>query len=242
MSARENDGHYVLSGTKALVSNAPACDFAITYAKTSDTPKGYYGHSTFIVNIDEASVTIGNRENLMGLQSLEVADVHFNDTKLGAAALLGNRDEGIGVILKIMELMRIANSAVALGVAERAYDEALQYSKMRKINSTLMCDMPSVQFSIAEMKSKIEIMRLATFYAAHLIDLGDQKLSLHSSIVKYHVTEKANEICNTALQLFGGNGYVKGNTIERLYRDVRATMIIGGTTELLMSAIFKLFL
>jgi butyryl-CoA dehydrogenase len=173
----------------------------------------------------------------MGLDSLKIADIAFNNVRVHKSNILGTVGEGFKVIIKTMELMRIANAAVSLGIAERAYYEALDYSKMRKISNSPMCNMQIMQYKLANMKSALQIMNISTFYPAYLFDLNPSYVEFDSSVAKYFVTEKAKEVCDIALQMFGGYGYIKGYTVERLYRDVRIMTILGGTSELIQAII-----
>ncbi|GAE86874.1 acyl-CoA dehydrogenase [Acetivibrio straminisolvens] len=175
----------------------------------------------------------------MGLQSLKIADIHFDNVKLHKSSLLGTEGKGINVMMKSMEIMRISNSAVALGIAERAFEEAVAYSKLRQVNSVPMYKLSTVQFELAEMKAKLELMRLAVFYTSELLDNNTPGILNYVNTCKLKTTEYAKEICDRALQIFGGYGYVRGYTVERLYRDVRILSIIGGTSESLKWSIFN---
>lgn len=231
---KENDD-YILNGTKTMITDAFYGDYALVFAKTSENPRGFEGYSMFIVDLkDNPGVTVGKEEETMGLQSLKIADLHFHNVKVPRSALLGTEGEGIHVMLKALEMMRISNASVALGIAERAYEEALQYSKIRQINSAPMTSLQSIQFILADMKTKLEWMRLGVFYAAELVDAQIPNVLQYASMCKLKTTEYAKEICDQALQLFGGYGYVRGYTVERLYRDVRIFSIIGGPSESLL--------
>lgn len=237
-TAHRDGDYYILNGTKTMITDAPFADYAMVFAKTAERPNGFDGYSTLIVDLkDNPGVTVGKEEETMGLQSLKIADIHFQNVKVPVSGLLGPEGRGIDVMMKALEIMRISNAAVAMGIARRAYGEILNYSKIRQINSVPMANLQSIQFEMAEMKTKLEWMKLAVFYTTQLLDAELPNGLIYVNMCKSKTTQWAIEICDRALQLFGGYGYIRGYTVERLYRDVRIFNIIGGPTESLQWAI-----
>lgn len=231
---------FALSGTKSMITDAPNGKYAIVYAKTDKSAQGYEGYSTFILDIQNSpGVLIGELEQTCGMRSLQVADIHLDNVSVNSKNLLHKSGKGIEVISKAMEVMRIANAAVACGIAERAYEEAVEYAKNRLINGKPMFEMQVTQHELAELRANLEVIKLATFYTAELFDKRKKEIMLYSSITKLQVAENAKNICDRALQIFGGYGYIQGYTVERLYRDVRLLSIIGGINEMLKWSIAR---
>lgn len=236
--ARQEGDFYILNGTKTMLSNINVSDYALVYAKTDEASMGFMGNSAFVVNLKETQgITLTKEEDTLGLHSLKVGGVKFDNVKIPQSSLIGPKDQGFIVIGKTLELMTISNSAVALGIAERAYIEAVNYTKVRCVNGKPMCKMEAIQLEIADIKMKLAWLRLIVFHTAHLFDVQDPKVGHYLSVTKNIVTETAKEICDRALQIFGGYGYMEGYVVERLYRDIRAFTIIGCTTEVHKSVI-----
>ncbi|MCR4441816.1 MAG: acyl-CoA dehydrogenase family protein [Peptococcaceae bacterium] len=228
---------FVLNGSKSMITNAPFADFAMVAATSEEPVEERERLSAFIVDLKSPGVEIGQAEETMGLQSLRIADMFFNNVTLDEGSLLGKVNQGMEIITNATNLARISNCAIALGIAERAYEEALAYAKIRKIYSTYLIDMQYVKYNFADMKADLELMRLATFNAASLFGQAGQNDFLNCCITKLKITEKAKAICDYCLQLFGGYGYIRGNILERLYRDIRAVTILGGDPDRIKSFI-----
>jgi len=224
-------GRFVLNGCKTMITNAPFADFALVAATSEEPVEERERLSALIVDLKRPGVEIGPAEETMGLQSLRIADMYFNDVVLDEGSLLGKVNQGMEIITNATNLARISNCAIALGIAERAYEEALAYAKIRKIYSTPLIDMQYVRYKFADMKADLGMMRLATFNAASLFGRSGQNDFLNCCLTKLKITEKAMAICDYCLQLFGGYGYMRGNILERLYRDIRAVTILGGDPD-----------
>jgi len=232
VTARKEEENYIINGTKTMITDAHIADFALALVQTGGPNDGMFGMSAFVINLkDNPGVTIGGHENTMGLRSLRLSEIHFNECKVHKSQLIGEENYGFMVIGKSIEIMNISNAAVALGIAERAFEEAVKYTKVRKVNGQLMCKMGSVRFEIAEMKASLEQIKLDVYYTAQLMDERDVNTMSYLAITKYKATETAKWICDKSLQLFGGYGFTKGYVVEKLYRDVRAFTIMGCSTE-----------
>lgn len=229
------EGKYVLKGGKHLIAGLEFANYALVNALLN-------GKSTiFIVDLKQLEgVEIREISESMGMQSLRMWDINFNNVYLHENSILGGASKGFEVIAKVMELMRIANSAIAFGGAQRAYTETVLYCKNRTISREIMYDMQYIRYKLAEMKAELEVMELLTFYTAEQYENSIENQFVRSSLVKYYVTEKAKKICDSSLQFFGGNGYIKNNIVERLYRDMRVMTIAGGSSESLLDIITRI--
>lgn len=228
------NGSYVLKGKKHLIAGLEFSDYALVNALLN-------GENTiFIVDLHQENVEVQEINESMGLQTLKMWDIKFDNVNLSESSILGGPSKGFEVIAKVMELMRIANSAISLGGAERAYAETVSYCKNRTISKELMYDMQYIRYKLAEMKTDLEIMKLSVFYTAEQYQNCIEKQFVISSLLKYYVTEKAKKICDSALQFWGGNGYLKNTIIERLYRDMRIMTIAGGSSESLLDIISRI--
>lgn len=232
VTARKEGDYYIINGSKTMITDAHIADFALTLVKTGESSEGMGGMSAFIIPVkNQKGVIIGSSESTMGMKSLKMSEIHFEECKVHKSQLIGTENFGFMVIGKSIEMMNISNAAVALGIAERAFDEALNYTKVRKIDGILMSQIGAIRSEIAEMKARLEQMRLDVFYTAYLMDLKVVNTMSYLAITKYKVTENAKWMCDKALQLFGGYGYTKGYVVEKLYRDVRAFTILGCPSE-----------
>lgn len=235
------DGDKVyLNGTKSFVTGGKYADYAIVMATTSEEGPEMERLTFVIVDLKNTlGVTIGQEQTTMGLNTISLVEINFNNVELTKEDILGPVNGGGKVLLTFGTYMRLGDSAIGLGLAERAYSEALEYVKVRTFMNQPLLYLQTVQHQLAQMKADLEMMRLAVYYAAEKASEGNMAAGLMTTITKLNVTEKANEICDKCLQLFGGYGYVKGNTIERLYRDVRGMTITGGHSEKMKMVISK---
>lgn len=239
--ATQDGDYFVINGTKSMITNASNGDYALVFAKTTENPVMLDGYSLFFVDLkDNENVTIGKDEETMGLESARVAEIYLDNVRVHKSNMLGALDKGFFTFLGTMNTMRLATSSIALGLAERAYEEALEFSKTRVVGDSLTLNQTqSAQFKLADMKAQLELTKLATFYNAHLMDQQDENTAMYAAITKNHATEAAKKICDDALQMFGGYGYARGNTIERLYRDVRALSILFGPVDTIKTMISR---
>ncbi len=227
---------YVLNGTKCMITNAPYADYAMVAVTNHQPVPEMERLTTVIVDLKNTpGVEIGKAEETMGLNSLKIAEIFFNNIELDEDSFLGEQNQGGDIIIDTTNLMRISNCAIALGIAERAYEEALSYARFRKIYSTPLIEMQAIKHNFADMKAELEVIKLLTFHTASCFRQKPQEDFANCAMAKYKATEKAKSICDYCLQIFGGYGYIQGNTIERLYRDIRAMTILGGDSDRLKS-------
>ncbi|QNU66251.1 acyl-CoA/acyl-ACP dehydrogenase [Ruminiclostridium herbifermentans] len=232
--AHKDGDYYILNGIKNMITCAGTAQYALVNALVDNN------NTFFIVDLKNTDgIVIGKTEETMGLESMAVSEIYLEDAKVHKDNILLGIGKGLEVILKSMELMRICNSAVALGIAQRAFNEAVEYSKVRIINGQPLFEMQSVKYDLAEIKANLEMMETLVYYTGNIYSENVEGKILHSSISKLIVTEKAKEICDKCLQYFGGYGYVKGVKVEKLYRDIRIMTILGGVSEVMKWSISR---
>ena len=220
---------WVINGRKCWITNGPFCDFAVITAVT-EKGKGTKGISTFIIETKWDGFSHGAHENKMGIRGTRTSDLIFEDLRVPKENLLGDLNQGFKVMMKTLESGRIGVAAQAVGVAQSALDEAIEYTKARKQFGRSLSQFQNTQFTVADMATKIQAARLLVHHAAEVKDHGGAP-AIESSMAKYYAAEVANEVAYKALQLHGGYGYVKDYRIERIYRDARILSIYEGTSQ-----------
>ena len=222
--------HYVLNGGKIFITNAPVADIYIVFAVT--TPNiGTHGISAFIVEKGYEGFEFGDHYDKMGIRSSSTAELIFNDVKVPAENLLGKEGQGFKIAMSTLDGGRIGIAAQALGIGQGAFDHAKEYALER-----VQFDMPVAfqqvnQFKFADMAIKLTNARNLVYAAAEKKQ-AHVPYGLDSAMAKTYASDVAVEICNDALQLHGGNGFLKGMEVERAYRDAKITTIYEGTNEI----------
>ncbi len=222
---------YIMNGTKAFITNTGLADIYVVMAKT-DKGRGARGISAFIVEKSDVGFSFGRKEHKMALTYLSNASLSLNDVKIPKGRLLGREGTGFVTAMKTLEIGRIFTGASAVGLAERAFEEAVEYSKRRIQKGQPISNFQIIQSYIAEMKTKIEAAKLLVLQAAKLKDEESKEATLFSSMAKYYASETAVEVSRLAVQIFGGYGWVKDYVVERLYREAKMYEIIEGTNEI----------
>lgn len=220
---------YVLNGNKIFITNAGAADIFIIHAMT-DKSKGTRGISSFIVEADTPGFTLGKKENKMGINASDTRELIFQNCKIPAENLLGKEGMGFKIAMGALNGGRIGIAAQALGIAQRALDETVQYTQEREQFGRPIAKFQGLQWEIAEMATKVEAARNLVYKAAKTKDEG-KRFSKEAAMAKYYASEIASEVANKAVQLHGGYGYIKDYPVERLMRDAKITEIYEGTTE-----------
>ncbi len=228
-SAEDKGDHYLLNGTKTFVTSAMYAGVFIVFAKT-DPDVGYKGISCFVVDADTDGITLGNPEKKMGIKASDTREVSFVDVKVPKENLCGELGKGFKQAVVILNSGRIGVSFQAIGIAQAAFNEALKYSKERKQFNQPIANFQAIQFKLAEMQTKIDASRLMGYRAAQLKDAGEP-CHREASMSKLFSTQSANFVCNEAVQIHGGYGYIKEYAVERYFRDARVTELYEGTTE-----------
>ncbi len=229
--AEEKGDHFVLNGTKRFITNGTEADIMIVFAYT-DREKRHHGMSCFIVEKDFPGVSKGKHENLMGIRATGNCEIYFEDCIVPKENLLGVKNEGFKLAMKVLDVSRIDIGAQAVGIAQSALDEALRYSKERVQFGQPICELQQIQDMLAQMATKIEAARLLVRQAAYMKDAGIPRFSLYSSMAKYFASEVAVECARMGVQIHGGYGYTKDYPIERIYRDAKILEIYEGTSQI----------
>ena len=227
--AIKRDGNYSLSGTKRFISNAGIADYYIVFA-TTDPNKKAKGISAFIVDADVQGLIVKEKTAVMSPHPIGV--IAFENCVVAADSLLGVAGEGLSIAYGTLDVLRCTVGAAAVGMAQRALEEAVRYSRERRQFGRAIGEFQGIQFKLADMATELEAARLLVYQAAWSHDCASPDAKRQSSMAKLYATEAAQRIIDQALQIHGGVGVVAGNIMERLYRDVRALRIYEGTSEI----------
>ena len=217
-----------VNGEKSWISNGGIADYYTLFAKTSDQP-GSGGISAFLLKADNPGLSIAERQEVMAPHPL--ARLQLKDAELSPEALLGEEGKGFGIAMATLNIFRPTVGAAALGFARRALDEILHYSGNRNMYGQTMQNMPVVRSRLGEMELEIDASALLVYRAAWAHDQNQGRVTREASMAKLYATEKAQQVIDTAVQLFGARGVEKGNPVESLYREIRALRIYEGASE-----------
>jgi alkylation response protein AidB-like acyl-CoA dehydrogenase len=223
---------YILDGTKVWVSNGEIAGVILTFAQAEG------GITAFLVEADTPGLKVGYREKTLGMRGVPCNTLYFDHAGVPAASRLGNEGQGLRIALQALNLSRLGMGALALGGAERALEEAVQFSMEHIQFGVPIAQKQTIQNYVADAKAEIEALRSMITYAAWLADTN-QDFRLQASAVKLFGTQAASGITNRMLQVHGGYGYMKEYAIERYYRDCRALQIIEGTSQILQFLIAR---
>ena len=229
LSAELDSDHYVLNGMKQFVTNGGIADIFIVFGAT-DKSAGSKGISAFVVEKSFPGIKVGKIENKMGLKASSTTEVFFENCKAPKENLIGEPGQGYKIALAALDHSRIGIAAQALGIAEGAYEQALEYSKQRVQFGKTICQFQAIQFMLSDMVTDIEAARFLIYNAAWLYDQG-KRVSKEVAIAKLFASEMSFRVVHKALQIHGGYGYMKEYPVERMYRDQRVTEIYEGTSE-----------
>lgn len=228
-TAEEKDDHYILNGVKNWITNGNSASCYLVFAQT-DLSKGSRGINVFIVEKNWPGVTVGAKENKLGIRGSDTHSVSFTDVKVPKENRIGA--DGFGFKFAMMTLSggRIGIASQALGLASGAYERSVAYSKERKAFGQEIKNHQIIQFKLADMATRIEAARLLCFRAAWQKDKGIDYTE-SAAMAKVFASETAMWVTNEAIQIHGGYGYVKEYHVERMMRDARITQIYEGTSE-----------
>jgi len=222
--------YYILNGGKIFITNADKADTYIIFAVT--TPDiGTRGISAFIVEKGWEGFTFGDHYDKMGIRSSSTAELIFNDVKVPKENLLGEEGQGFKIAMSTLDGGRIGIASQALGIAQGAYENALEYSKERVQFGKPICQQQIIAFKLADMATKLRASRFLIYSAAELKE-NHEPYGMESAMAKQYASDCCLEIVNDALQIFGGNGYLRGMEVERAYRDATICPIYEGTNEI----------
>ena len=230
-AVRQGD-EYVINGVKTFITNGTISDFVIVLCQTNEDAKPTYrGQSVIIVEKDTPGYTSSDVGEKMGIKMSPTGELSFNDVRVPASNLIGEEGRGFYQVLEFFDESRVEIAAEALGIAQGAFDRALDYTRKRSQFGKKLAQFQVTQHKLADMAAKLETARLIVYKAAWNYDQGkiDPKLT---SIAKMYAARVAVEVANEAVQLLGGYGYMLEYEVERFYRDARITEIYEGTREI----------
>ncbi len=230
VAERRGDG-WVLNGAKTFTTNGHYADVCVAMAVT-DKAKGSHGISAFLLEKDTPGFRPGKKENKLGMRASDTSEVVFSDCRIPSCQLLGEEGQGFVNSLQVLDGGRISIAALALGMAQGAYEAAVKYAKQRKQFGRAISDFQAIQFKLADMAMQIEAARLLVYHAAWLADRNDVRFTKEASMAKLYASEAAVRVANEAVQVFGGYGFVKDYPAEKYYRDVKLCTIGEGTSEI----------
>lgn len=220
---------WVLNGSKIFISNAGIADYYVIMAST-DRTMGTRGISAFIVDYPTEGFTIGSYEDKMGIRGSHTGELVLQNVRIPKENLLGQLGKGLHIALETLDSGRIGVAANSIGLAKRALDEAVKYSKERVQFGKPICQNQAIAFMLADMETRLTAARLMTYDAA-MKKQAKEPYAHEAAMAKYYASEAANYIADRAVQIHGGYGYTKDYVVERLFRDARILSIYEGTSE-----------
>ena len=227
-------GHeYVLNGSKAFISGAGSTDVLVLMARTGDAASGAAGISAFAVPAHLPGISYGKKEQKMGWNSQPTRTISFDNVRIPANHLLGQEGEGFKIAMKGLDGGRINIATCSVGAAQGALGHAQQYMHDRKQFGKPIAQFQALQFKLADMATELVAARQMVRLAAAKLDAGARDASTYCAMAKRFATDAGFNVCNEALQLHGGYGYIREYPLERLLRDARVHQILEGTNEIM---------
>ena len=235
--ASEDGDGYLLTGRKLWITNANEADLFIVFA-TVNPDAGYRGITAFLVERGTPGFSVTKKEDKLGIRASSTCELVFDDCRVSRADVLGDIGKGYKVAIETLNEGRIGIGAQMLGLAEGALAHAVRYTKERKQFGHAIADFQGVQFQLARAATDVEAARLLVYNAARRRDHGDAFLT-EAAMCKIFASEVAEHVASLAVNLFGGNGFVKDYPVEKLYRDAKIGQIYEGTSNLQLQTIAK---
>lgn len=229
---KEGD-HYVINGAKAFISGAGSTDVLVLMARTGAPDSGAKGISAFAVPADAPGISYGKKEEKMGWNSQPTRVISFDNVRIPADHLLGQEGEGFKIAMKGLDGGRINIATCSIGAAQGALTQAQQYMQERKQFGKAIASFQALQFKLADMATELVAARQMVRLAASKLDAGARDASTYCAMAKRFATDAGFMVCNEALQLHGGYGYIREYPLERLMRDARVHQILEGTNEIM---------
>ena len=221
---------WVINGSKTFTTHGRVCDIMVVMAVT-DRAAGTKGISAFVVEQGTPGMTPGKKEDKLGMRASDTSEVLFESCRVGADQLLGEEGQGFVETMRVLDAGRIGIAALAVGLAQGAYEAALSYARERKAFGKTIGSFQAIQWKLADAATKIEAARLLTYRAAYLKERGG-RTTLQSSMAKLYASEIAVKVADDCVQIHGGYGFVKDYPAEKYFRDVKLTTIGEGTSEI----------
>ncbi|EGR1546573.1 acyl-CoA dehydrogenase [Vibrio parahaemolyticus] len=230
-TASKKGNTYVLNGGKAFISGAGETDVLVVMARTGEA--GAKGVSAFVVPAQADGISYGRKEPKMGWNSQPTRAVTFENVVIPASHLLGEEGQGFIFAMKGLDGGRINIATCSVGTAQQALNQATQYMQERKQFGKSLAQFQALQFKLADMATELVAARQLVRYAASKLDRGDPDATTYCAMAKRFATDVGFQICDQALQIYGGYGYIKEYPMERYFRDVRVHQILEGTNEIM---------
>ncbi|MBK7719408.1 MAG: acyl-CoA dehydrogenase family protein [Simplicispira sp.] len=231
--AERTDTGYRINGSKAFISGAGATDVLVLMARTGDAQSGARGISAFAVPADAPGISYGKKEEKMGWNSQPTRTISFDNVEIPADHLLGSEGEGFKIAMKGLDGGRINIATCSVGAAQGALTQAQSYMQERKQFGKALASFQALQFKLADMATELVAARQMVRLAAAKLDAGAPDASTYCAMAKRFATDAGFTVCNEALQLHGGYGYIREYPLERLLRDSRVHQILEGTNEIM---------
>ena len=228
--AIKDGDEYVINGTKCFITNAGLAQIYVVFALT-DKSRGTRGLSAFIVERDRPGITVGKEEDKMGIRLSETAEISFKDVRVPASNLLGREGRGFMYAMQTLDLARPIVAAMAVGIAQRAIEEAVAYAKQRVTFGKTIFNHQAMNFKLADMDIKTETARASIINALNVYYSG-KPFSREAAIAKCYASDIAVEVALEAIQVLGGYGYSREFPVEKLLRDAKIMQIYEGTNEI----------
>tara|TARA_R110002167_G_scaffold15034_9_gene60536 strand:+ start:1484 stop:2641 length:1158 start_codon:yes stop_codon:yes gene_type:complete len=236
-TARRDGDDYVLNGSKCFISGAGDTDVLVVMARTGvDGPKGI---SAFAIDATLAGISYGRKEDKMGWNSQPTRMITFEDARIPASCLLGQEGDGFKIAMKGLDGGRINIASCSIGTAQQALDSAVAYMLERKQFGKQLAQFQGLQFKLADMATELVAARQMVRLAAFKLDNMDPDRTTYCAMAKRFATDVGFDVCNAALQIHGGNGYIKEYPLERHVRDTRVHQILEGTNEIMRVVIAR---
>jgi alkylation response protein AidB-like acyl-CoA dehydrogenase len=228
---KDGNSHYVLNGSKAFISGGPTSDvYAVMCRTGNEGPKGI---SCILVEAGTPGLSFGAKERKLGWNSQHTAMVNFEDCRVPVENIVGNEGDGFKIAMAGLDGGRINIGACSIGGARAGLEAARGYALERKQFGQAIAEFQAIQFKLADMATELEAARLMIHRAADSLDRQDPDATLHAAMAKRMATDIGSSVCNEALQIHGGYGYLKDFPLERLVRDLRVHQILEGTNEIM---------
>lgn len=226
---RETDA-YIIDGRKRFISNAGIADFYTVFARTGTRADGRAELSAFVVSAKMPGFKVVERTEMIAHHP--IGEIEFEACRVPAEDMVGAEGDGFLLAMRTLDTFRASVGAAACGMAHRALDEAIHYASTRKQFGRTLSEHQLIQEKLADMITELDASRLLVAHAAYLKDSGTARITREASEAKLFATEAACRVIDQAVQIHGGLGLVRGNVVERLYRDIRALRIYEGTSEI----------
>lgn len=228
-TAVQEGDEWVINGEKCFITNGGEADIACVFAMT-DPEKGAKGISAFMVPTTTPGWEVTKYEDKSGFRTISTCSIKFTNVRVPLANLVGERGKGFSYAMKTLDKSRACVGALAVGIARRALDEAIEFVKERITFGKPVSTRQGIQWMLADMATKIEVSRTIVVHANELQNQG-LPFSMEAAMAKLFATESAMEVCTDAIQLMGGKGYMKEDCVEKIWRDIKAYCIFEGTTQ-----------